>query len=188
MMEAHTKHVTSTVTPLIPAAASLYNRKPWNPNVGRRIPWKGLGALLGGIAGIGAAVAILIMSDGQPTSKWSVQPAVYLAIASAVTNICIHFALGRAVTVAWWKRATQPNTKLADLHRLWSYGDSLWESIVAGRNVNLIAFASIFVAILPINGPFLQRASRVRVGRSVSFGATDPVRGHVKSWIDCPNK
>ena len=121
--------------------------------------------MLGAVAAIAAAIAILIVSDGQPTSKWSVQPAVYLAIASALTNIFIYFAFGRAVTVAWWKRATQANTTLGDLHRCWSYRDSLWEAILAGRNVNLIAVASILVAVLPINGPFLQRASRVHLGR-----------------------
>lgn len=118
--------------------------------------------MLGAITGFIVAILILAESDGKATSSWRVQPSVYLAIASAFTNIFLRFALNQAVTVAWWRRASRPNTTIADLHRYWSFGDSLWESITSGRHVNIIAVASILVAIVPINGPFLQRASRVR--------------------------
>ena len=120
---------------------------------------------MGALLGVAASVIILIQSNGQPTKKWSLQPTVYLAIASTITNIVLHFALTEGVTVAWWRRATKENTTIADLHRHWSYGDSLWAALMSGRHINMVAVASILVAIVPINGPLLQRASRVSLGQ-----------------------
>lgn len=136
---------------------------PWNPSPYRRLPWSGLGAMLGALVSFIVAIIILVESDGEPTSIWIVQPSVYLAIASAFTNVLLYFAFKQAVTVAWWRRAALPNATIADLHRYWSYGDSVWESIVSGKRVNIIAIASILVAIVPVNGPFIQRASRSRL-------------------------
>ena len=138
---------------------------PWRTSVLRRLPWLGLAAFFGVLLCMAAAVAILMESDGQPTDSWSVQPTVYLAIASALANILLHFALAEAVNIAWWRQTTQQGVKIADLHRAWSYGNSLWAALKSGRNINTIAIACMLVAIGPINGPLLQRASRVSVGR-----------------------
>ncbi|KAL8787562.1 MAG: hypothetical protein Q9213_002124 [Squamulea squamosa] len=137
---------------------------PWRPGFFRRAPWLGLSALLGAFAGVVGAVIILYLSDGKPIHSWSVQPTVYLAISSAVTNILLHFALTQAVTVAWWQRALQKDTTIADLHRNWDYGQSLWAALTSGRHFSTIALASILVALVPINGPLLQRASRIQQG------------------------
>ncbi|KAL8730263.1 MAG: hypothetical protein Q9181_004730 [Wetmoreana brouardii] len=161
-MGSQSKHAYSTVMPVEDTP-----RKLWNPSILHRLPWRGLGAMLGVLAAVAAAIVVLMLSDGRPTSNWSLQPAVYLAIASALANIFIHFALSQAICVAWWRRATQPNTKISDLHRHWNYGDSLWASVTSGRQMNIIAVASLLVALVPINGPFLQRASRVGLGRFV---------------------
>ena len=66
--------------------------------------------------------------------------------------------------MAWWRRATKENTKIADLHRYWRFGNSFWAAITSGRRLNLVALASVLVALSPINGPLLQRALHVRVG------------------------
>ena len=116
-------------------------------------------------------MAILILSNGQPIAKWSIQPTVYLAIASAVTNILIHFALAEGVSIAWWKRSMKDGTTVNDLHRYWNHGNSLWAASTSGRHLNLVALATIFVAFTPINGPLLQRASAV-VFRSISEHVT----------------
>lgn len=142
-------------------------KNPWKATAFRRLPILGFAALLGALLGVGASIAILIKSDGQPTKSWSLQPTVYLAIASTVTNIALHFALTEGVTVAWWRRASKENTSIADLHRHWSYGNSLWAAFTSGKHVNMVAIASIFVAIGPINGPLLQRASRVTFGQFI---------------------
>lgn len=151
------------VTSYVYSPVQSSTRNPWRPSPYHRFPWFGFGALLGALLGIALSVAILVGSDSQPTSKWTVQPTVYLAIASAITNITLHFALSEGVNVAWWRRATQDDTKISDLHRYWSHGNSLWAAITSGRHINLMAVACIFVAIGPINGPLLQRASRVTV-------------------------
>jgi len=140
-------------------------RNPWRTNPFRRLPWLGFAALVGALLGVVASVFILIKSNGQPTKKWTLQPTVYLAIASTVTNIALHFALTEGVTVAWWRRATKENTTIADLHRHWDYGNSLWAAFTSGRHINIVAVACMLVAIGPINGPLLQRASRVSLGQ-----------------------
>ena len=137
---------------------------PWEPGFFRRAPWLGLIAMLGALIGVLAACSVLFYSNDKPIDTWSVQPTVYLAIASAATSIFLHFALSEAVTVAWWTRALQPKTTIADLHRNWEYGQSLGACLTSGRHFSLIALATVLVALVPINGPLLQRASHVRQG------------------------
>ncbi|KAI4244058.1 MAG: hypothetical protein L6R42_010563, partial [Xanthoria sp. 1 TBL-2021] len=153
---------------------------PWQPGFLRRAPWLGLTAFLGALVGILAAAFVLYTSNNQPIHDWSVQPTVYLAIASAATNILLHFALTQAVTVAWWRRALRKNTTIGDLHRSWDYGQSLWAAITSGRHFSAIALASILVALVPINGPLLQRASRVQQGR---FEQNTEVRVNIAAEI-----
>ena len=137
---------------------------PWQPGFIRRSPWAGLGTMLGALLGVLAGVLVLYLSDNQPVEHWTVQPTVYLAIASAATNTFLQFALTEALTIAWWCRALKPNTSFADLHRTWDFGQSLWSAVTSGRNFNTIALASVLVALVPINGPLLQRASRFKPG------------------------
>lgn len=143
---------------------SIQKGSPWQPGFIRRTPWAGLGAMLGALFGVLAGVLVLYFSDNQPVEDWTVQPTVYLAIASAATNIFLHFALTEALTIAWWCRALEPNTSFADLHRTWDFGQSLWSAVTSGRKFNAIALATILVALVPINGPLLQRASRIKLG------------------------
>jgi hypothetical protein len=140
----------------------------WHSGAVVRFPWLGIGALLGSVLGIVASVVILIVSDKKPISDWTFQPTVYLSIASTLTNITLYFAFTKGVTISWWRRAMKDGTHLADLHRYWDYGSSLWEASTAGRRFNLIALACVLVAIAPINGPFLQRASRVTTAQQHS--------------------
>lgn len=133
----------------------------WQPSLSRA-PWFGLIAMLGALIGVLAAIIVLYVSNNKSIDGWTVQPTVYLAIASAATNIFLPFALTEAVTIAWWRRALQRDTTIADLHRSWEHGQSLWAALTSGRHFNALALASILVAIVPINGPLLQRASRIR--------------------------
>lgn len=136
----------------------------WQPSFFRRAPWLGVIAMLGALIGVLAAIIVLYASNNKSIDDWTVQPTVYLAISSAATNIFLHFAFTEAVTVAWWRRALQRDTTIADLHRSWEYGQSLWAALTSGRHFNALALACILVAIVPINGPLLQRASRIRQG------------------------
>jgi Protein of unknown function (DUF3176) len=85
---------------------------------------------------------------------------IYLSIASKIANIASHFAFSEGVNVAWWRKALRGST-LAEPHRVYDYGHSLWPRILAGRHLNLVAVGCILVAASPVNGPLLQRASRV---------------------------
>ena len=145
-------------------------RKEWKTGVFAQLPWLGLAALVGAAGCCAAAAYVLIRSDGQSVHNWTLQPTVYLAIASAAANILLHFALAEGVNVAWWRRSLKEGTTVNDLHRYWNYGNSLWAASTSGRHFNLVALASILAALAPINGPLLQRASTV---------ANQPVRAQI---------
>jgi hypothetical protein len=112
-------------------------------------------------------VLVLALSNDRSIDRWSVQPTVYLAIASTVANIALHFGLSQGVTNAWWVKAMKPDSTVRDLHNIWSFGSSMQDALFAGRSFNLVALASLAVAVAPINGPFLQRASVVTVQTEV---------------------
>ncbi|KIY01985.1 uncharacterized protein Z520_02123 [Fonsecaea multimorphosa CBS 102226] len=130
----------------------------WRPGL-QHLPFKGLGALLLALAGVVVSIAILLASNGADVRRWRFQPTVYLSIASTLTNVTITFALLEGVTIAWWHRALKGGTTVGDLHRIWAFGNSFLLAAWSGRHFNLIALASILVALTPINGPLLQRAS-----------------------------
>lgn len=136
----------------------------WLPSFFRCAPWLGLIAMLGTLISVLAAIIVLYLSNIKSIDDWTVQPTVYLAIASAATNIFLQFALTKVVTVAWWSRVLQKDTTIADLHRSWEHGQSLWAALASGRHFSAFALASILVAIIPINGPLLQRASLIIPG------------------------
>ena len=162
-MYHHRKHSTPTVFEYNSVGAWT-SRNPWNPNLICRLPWLGLAALLGALVGAASSVAILVASNGKPTPEWYIQPTVYLAISSTITNLFLYLAFSEGVNVAWWRRATKENTRFADLHRHWSFGNSFWAAVTSGRHFSLVALASILVAVGPINSPLLQRALQVSVG------------------------
>ena len=140
------------------SAVDPAQKHSWEPRLSR-LPWKGLCALILSIIGVVVAVAILVVSNGQEVKHWRFQPTVYLAIASTVTNITLTYALFEGVSVSWWCKALKDGTSAADLHRIWDYGTSFIAALLCGRHVNLIAVASLLVALSPINGPLLQRAT-----------------------------
>jgi hypothetical protein len=140
----------------------------WQPGALVRLPWDGLAALLGAIAGIVGSIVILVVSNGDHITKWSFQPTVYLSIISTLTNIMVQYALHQGTTTAWWSRALKAKTKIVDLHYSWAAGNSLLAALKSGRNFNFVALASILVAISQINGPLLQRASRVALVEGLS--------------------
>jgi hypothetical protein len=94
---------------------------------------------------------------------WRFQPTVYLSIVSTLMNLMVHYAFTHGVKIAWWTRALKPDTKISQLQQYWEPGNSLLASLKVGRTANVVALASIIVAISQINSPLLQRASRVAV-------------------------
>lgn len=150
--------------------------------------------MVGAVGCAAASAFVLIRSDGQPIHDWTLQPTVYLAIASAAANILLHFALAEGVNIAWWRRSLKEGTTVNDLHRCWDYGNSLWAASTSGRHFNMVALASIMAALAPINGPLLQRAStvttqsiqretalKVSIAPELPFGFTGVTTGRVRS-------
>ena len=132
----------------------------WEPGRGK-LPYRGFGALFLSVAGVVVAIIVLLVSDGADVNHWRFQPAVYVAVASTITNICVVYALMEGVSISWWCKALRNGTTVADLHHIWAFGSSFVSALFCGRHVNLVAVASLLVAIGPINGPLLQRASTI---------------------------
>jgi hypothetical protein len=132
----------------------------WDPGL-KRLPWKGLGALLIALAGAVVAFIILAVSNGDPIDNWRFQPTVYLSIASTITNIALTYALMEGATIAWWNKALKDGTRIADLHDVWAFANSFLSAVMCGRRVSLMAVACILVALSPVNGPLLQRATTI---------------------------
>ncbi|EEP79819.1 predicted protein [Uncinocarpus reesii 1704] len=139
---------------------------PWRTGIWRRFPWTGYAALIIALCAAAVMIGVLVVSDGQEVSQWPVSPAVYLAVASAVANVLLSFALARGTEIAFWVKALGSKTTVRDLHNTWSFGTSLKDAVLSGKAFNLVALAGISVALAPINGPFLQRASTVSVEQS----------------------
>ncbi|KAF2659866.1 hypothetical protein K491DRAFT_120292 [Lophiostoma macrostomum CBS 122681] len=111
-------------------------------------------------------IRVAVTTNGQPVEKWleqwKFQPTVYLATASTIANVALSYALGECVAIAWWIKAMQPNTRLRDLHDIWSFKNSFRDILCAGTRFNHVAMAALVVALVPVNGPLLQRASSVQ--------------------------
>ncbi|OCL06727.1 hypothetical protein AOQ84DRAFT_355343 [Glonium stellatum] len=147
---------TSSLASHIPAPVH-----PWRTGFWRRFPWLGILALFGAVLCAAAMVGILVASDNKPVDHWNIQPTVYLSIASTAANILLQFALTEGTTIFWWVRALQGETTVKNLHDYWDHGRHLAPALFAGKSINLAAFACIAVAITPLNGPLIQRASVV---------------------------
>ena len=158
------------------------NALAWRYGFIRCFPWKGLGSLTGAALGIVGCVAILISSSGVAVTAWTIQPAVYLAVIVAIVNILVHLALVEGVSTFWWRRLLEDGSSLADIHRRWEQGNSFFAALTAGRQTSLLAFATLLVSIVPINGPLLQRASKA--GNNT---ITAPVTMHIDAAPLLPN-
>lgn len=141
----------------------LRSGTPWECGVLRHIPWLGISALIGVLLCIITSAVVLTASNGKridtwPTQNFTVQPAVLLALLSALTNTLLRFSLQEGCTIAWWHKATKGG-EVADLHRYWAYGASSKASVTSGRHFNKVALACLLTTLVVIDGPLLQRAS-----------------------------
>lgn len=67
-------------------------------------------------------------------------------------------AVTQGITVSWWFRAAKRQTTVADLHRVWATGTSVFTAITEWKIFNYIALATVLVATLPANGIILQNS------------------------------
>jgi len=152
--------------------ATLHN---WLPGRSKHLPWQGIGALLGVLAGLATAVGILSGANEQRTSEWKLQPSVWLTVAYTITNLFLIMALREACTTAWWTTALCETGTVADLHFTWARGSSVWQALKGTTKFKFVAYACLAVSISPINGPIFQRALTVGQ-KTVSSAATLQIR------------
>lgn len=137
----------------------------WKPSFLRQAPWLAITSLLLAFLCTAASAVIITISDNE-IATWRFQPSVILAFLAAVASALLLVTLRYGVTITWWRAVVAPQgTPLANLHRIWNHGGGggILPALLAGRNVNKIAVATILIAITSIAySPLLQRASHTR--------------------------
>lgn len=103
------------------ATTALPRRYRWRPTFWRVRPLLGVVALLTTVTCLLVSLAILKASNGDPPYKWSFQPTVYLAIATAISNAALQCALSQAAPISWWHKALRGST-VKDLELDWEAG------------------------------------------------------------------
>lgn len=74
----------------------------WRPSFFRIRPMVGLAAILVAIICMFVSLSVLVTSDGKTSASWSLQPTVYLAVATALSNTALNSALVQAAPISWW--------------------------------------------------------------------------------------
>ncbi|KAF7184982.1 hypothetical protein HII31_13605 [Pseudocercospora fuligena] len=148
-----------------PISSSSTRPQPWKPSRWSNVPWFGLLAWVGAILATIGTVVVLTTSNLKPTDEWpskstQVQPTVLLAVLTALANTFSRFALSEGATIAWWTAVLRGGT-INHLHQVWSQGVSVRAAAFSGRHSTLLAVACILTSAVVIDGPLLQRASRV---------------------------
>ncbi|KAH5332489.1 hypothetical protein HBI12_054130 [Parastagonospora nodorum] len=131
----------------------------WKTGFLRRLPWLAILGLASTLVASAFMVGILTSSNDSPIHSWAYQPTVLLAITYTIANICLQYALGQAITVAWWRKALRGDATVRELHSTWAFGNGLKDILLSGRSFNFVAFTGLLVTFAPVNGPLLQRAS-----------------------------
>ncbi|KAB8251722.1 hypothetical protein BDV35DRAFT_387881 [Aspergillus flavus] len=167
----------------------------WEPGALMRLPLLGFSALLGVLACLIFNITILLTSNGKPQNSWKVQPSVLLAISSAVSTGLLRFALAEGAAITWWNKAINGCT-VYDLHRNWSFANSIYDVIKQIRFFNILGLASIASVIVAIDSPLFQRATTVAVrqaqvnvllsvgiAQQLPFGYTGAMQRHISGDV-----
>ena len=168
--------------------ASTNFARPWKTTFLRWAPLGGLASILVAITSIIVSLGILIGSHEAPVTSWEVEPSAVLAVCTAVANQALRFAAFQGFVVAWWFNASR-GTTVRQLQNGWRSGTTFFGAFVAGRHMGLIGMACIFSTIVAIDGPLLQKATRVVNARitdhplklNVSMSPEIP-RGYSGGW------
>src|SRR6186713_2203771 len=133
----------------------------WKTGKSSPKPILSIAALILGLVCTVAALVVLLVSDGQPISGWTVKPAVLLAIFSTIANSMVAVALSKGLAITWWRRALHGAT-VAEIHRTWECGQSFFGALQHAWRFEKVSVASLFAMLMLVNGPLLQRSSTVR--------------------------
>ena len=79
----------------------------WDPRVLQSRPIVGITAICVTVGCVFASLVVLRRSEGQTIEDWSLSPATWLAIITAISNSAIALAHLEAVPISWWYSATR---------------------------------------------------------------------------------
>lgn len=91
----------------LPLSDNMHTMNPWQPGVGKRIPWGGISCLLGVFCCGVVEIAILLASNGKPIDSWKYPPSLFLSMAYTIGNILLAGAFSQGLTVRTPSRVSQ---------------------------------------------------------------------------------
>ncbi|KAK3984967.1 hypothetical protein QBC44DRAFT_405849, partial [Cladorrhinum sp. PSN332] len=149
----------------------------WKPGFVSRFPFVGFGALTLSVCCTAAAIAVVLLSDGKPTSEWSGnrQPGVLLAYTSTLGNALLSIAFAEGVIVSFWAQALE-GVRVSNLHYNWAGGNGVIGALTAlrhGRGVFTGVVCLLVGATTLLRGPLMQRASFVETDTTFLPGLVD---------------
>jgi len=128
----------------------------------RKTPWIGIVSGFAMLICAVVAAVVVAASHDDAVDSWEVQPAVLLAIISAVSNVAFGSALATGVAVRFWLYASRGATP-SQLHYIWDHGRGLGfiSAFRSGREARTVAILATLAYISQFaSGPFLQRSTR----------------------------
>ncbi|KAI5301573.1 hypothetical protein KEM56_001586 [Ascosphaera pollenicola] len=130
----------------------------WSPGFWKRFPWTGMVSLLFVFLCLVFNIIILVVSNGMRVDKWGVQPAVLIAISTAISNGLLRIAFVQGGMITWWRNAMS-GCSVTHLSSLWTmYNEN---PFLLFKKFHVVGLAMIAVVVAPIDSPLYQRAQTV---------------------------
>ena len=146
------------------------------------IPWTGLASLVAMVLCAIASATVVGVAHGKIAESWSIQPAVILAIISAISNIAFNSAMATGIAVRFWLYASQ-DAHLAQLHYIWDHGRGFGflSALRAGSEARAVAVLATIAYITQFaSGPLVQRSVEQAV---TMFESTQSIKMDVATRI-----
>ncbi|KAI5295581.1 hypothetical protein KEM52_000938 [Ascosphaera acerosa] len=130
----------------------------WKQGFWKRFPWLGMSCLLFVILCLVFNIVILVVSDGMVVNKWGIQPAVLIAISTALSNGILRIALMQGGMITWWRHAMN-GCSIDRLSALWvMYNENPFKFF---KSFHILGLAMVAVVVAPVDSPLFQRAQTV---------------------------
>lgn len=145
--------------------------QPYQP-MGKRVhiwtllPWAGLICLFLSVCCAAAALAIGLVSNGLIQNSWrlptgTVQPSVLLSLVATLCNAALRVAFAEGAVIMWWIQA-QRGVSVVTLYTSYEQAHN-FTSLFTTTKFTRITLAAVAMLLLLLDGPFLQKASTVRI-------------------------
>ncbi|KAF2006764.1 hypothetical protein P154DRAFT_224468 [Amniculicola lignicola CBS 123094] len=109
-------------------------------------------------------IVVLVSSNKDPVSDWSVQPSVFVALLTGIYTVILSGLFMYGVTVTWWKSIAN-GTTLKNLHFIHAAASptEFISAVMAGSEATKVALAALLVFVVRLSiGPISQRATESR--------------------------